>query len=85
MKVSKEDKEGIQKVINGEISKWELLHFYTLVDIEEYLEKLGIEYADDSIYLHLYTITYTQNDTDFLFILNGDTNKKVQTFYKEFE
>ena len=78
MKLIKEDKEGIQKVVNGELPKWELLHLYALRNLEEYLEQIGIYYADDSVYKQIYTITYYQKDTDDLFMLNG--NDKIQIF-----
>lgn len=83
MKISKQNKENIQKVIDGILVDCGFSPMYPLRDLEEYFEKLGIEYMDDSSYEHLYTITYIQKDTDVLFILNGDEKQNIQTFYKD--
>lgn len=83
MKISKEDTENIQKVIDGILVDCGFSPIYPLRDLEEYFEKLGIEYMDDSSYKHLYTISYVQKDTGVLFILNGDEKQNLQTFYKD--
>jgi hypothetical protein len=82
MKISKQDKENIQKVIDGILIDC-VLPMYPLRDLEEYFEKLGIEYIDDSSYKHLYTIRYIQKDTKAVFYLNGKEQQNIQTFYKD--
>jgi hypothetical protein len=82
MKILNEDKEGICKVVDGIITKYQLQSFYTLIDLEEYLEQIGVEYANDSSWLYLYSIDYIKSKTGDVFILNGNENEKTQIFEK---
>ena len=83
MKINNEDKIGINKVVKGELISYSFKEFYSLRNLEEYLEQIGVEYINDSSWKHVYTIDYARKNTNEVFILNGNEKIRVQIFEKD--
>ena len=83
MKINNEDKIGINKVVKGELISYSFKEFYSLRNLEEYLEQIGVEYINDSSWKHVYTIDYARKNTNEVFILNGNEKTRVQIFEKD--